>query len=140
MTIYDFFLERGLRNINAVRGGVVSAEVVSTWPSSTDVTSLVAKSSGSFIYASTLLKFIGDKRAILPHQQLEIVLNTENGPELTDLDQLYRQVLFGGSTPGDLRLVLGAILLLRTPLNLRALGCLLGLEWRWQKPYGWQRW
>ncbi|KAJ7832559.1 hypothetical protein B0H14DRAFT_2592006 [Mycena olivaceomarginata] len=59
------------------------AAVASPWPSSEIVEYLVQKSSGYFIYASTVVKFIDDKRF-----------------RPVGLDQLYRQIL--SDVPSDL--------------------------------------
>lgn len=57
------------------------------WPSSENFNALVEKSSGLFIFASTLAKFVTDGQAP-PDQKLNSVLKVHAG-----LDPLYRQVL-----------------------------------------------
>jgi NACHT domain len=57
------------------------------WPSDSVLTELVAKSSGSFIFAFTLVNFVKDG-SDLPHRKLEAALQGHTG-----LDPLYAQVL-----------------------------------------------
>jgi hypothetical protein len=117
------FLQRRLSDIRRARDHIMT-EIPSPWPSNEQMNSLVAKSSGLFIYASTSVKFIEDERAS-PQDQLEIILN--DNPGQSDLDRLYSQVLSSSCDPDELRSVIGAIILLRIPLSLRELGCLLGI-------------
>ena len=57
------------------------------WPSESDLHKLVEKSSGSFIFAFTLINFVNDG-SDLPHRKLQVALESHNG-----LDPLYTQVL-----------------------------------------------
>jgi hypothetical protein len=57
------------------------------WPSDSALTELVVKSSGSFIFAFTLVNFVKDG-SDLPHRKLEAALQGHTG-----LDPLYAQVL-----------------------------------------------
>jgi hypothetical protein len=57
------------------------------WPSQWDLDKLVRKSSGSFIFAFTLVNFVNDG-SDLPHQKLQTALQSHSG-----LDPLYTQVL-----------------------------------------------
>ena len=68
---------------------------VTNWPSETVLKHLVAKSSQQFIYAATVIKFVGDPRHN-PIQRLNMVLqpHTQMLPSpFTNLDALYHQVL-----------------------------------------------
>ncbi|KAJ7677964.1 hypothetical protein DFH06DRAFT_563568 [Mycena polygramma] len=69
------------------------ASVAVPWPSSTIIKDLVEKSSGYFVYAATIIRFIDDKD-FRPTQRLE-VLTGINGREtpFAALDQLYTQIL-----------------------------------------------
>ena len=109
------FLEQRLRDIPRVRSGVMAA-ISRPWPLSDELTSLVKKSLGLFIYASTAVKFIEDKDAI-PHKRLEMVLDNDGSWECTDLDKLYTQILSVCPNINHLCLVVGAVILLRTPLS-----------------------
>ncbi|KAJ6554139.1 hypothetical protein B0H19DRAFT_994612, partial [Mycena capillaripes] len=65
------------------------------WPSYDIREMLVERSSGYFIYASTVIKFIDDKNW-RPTDQLEVVLNLANDDSclpFEDLDQLYTCIL-----------------------------------------------
>lgn len=122
------FLTRSLQSVRQARSHVMS-HIPSLWPSGDALNILVKKSSGLFIYASTVARFIGDEYRI-PHRQLEMVLENSSSPGLTELDQLYMQVL-SSSTPGNaefVRSVVGAIVLLRNPLSPQALAYLLRIE------------
>ncbi|KAF7358362.1 hypothetical protein MVEN_00886200 [Mycena venus] len=65
------------------------------WPQSNIVEDLVQKSSGYFIYAATVVKFIGDKR-FHPVDRLDTILGIKDiisGSPFHTLDQLYLQIL-----------------------------------------------
>ncbi|KAJ7884472.1 hypothetical protein B0H13DRAFT_1628685 [Mycena leptocephala] len=68
------------------------------WPSSKDVDKLVEKSSGYFIYAATVIKFIDDKD-FRPTERLAVIMGftIQDSPEdespYWTLDQLYIQIL-----------------------------------------------
>ncbi|KAJ7839864.1 hypothetical protein B0H14DRAFT_1065366 [Mycena olivaceomarginata] len=66
------------------------------WPSSDIVEGLVQKSSGYFIYASTVVKFIDDEYS-RPSGQLDIIIQNlvpqDIGSPFVTLDQLYLQIL-----------------------------------------------
>ncbi|KDR67110.1 hypothetical protein GALMADRAFT_80072 [Galerina marginata CBS 339.88] len=66
-----------------------------TWPSPEVLESLVNKSSGQFVYASTVVKFISSSRH-RPHLQLDIVLGLHPAGRdmpFAELDALYRHIL-----------------------------------------------
>lgn len=80
------------------------SSVSKPWPPDDDIERLVAKASGQFIYASTVLRFVDD-----PHQhpvdQLKTILGiraTQSSP-FAELDQLYRQIL--SSSPDEERMM-----------------------------------
>ncbi|KAF7369281.1 WD40 repeat-like protein [Mycena venus] len=65
------------------------------WPSPEIIDYLVQKSSGYFIYASTLIEFIDD-RNFRPTERLEVIMGTKEadfGSPFAALDQLYIQIL-----------------------------------------------
>ncbi|KAJ6465478.1 hypothetical protein C8R45DRAFT_1174101, partial [Mycena sanguinolenta] len=69
--------------------------VASPWPAADVVESLVEKSSGYFIYVSTIIKFIDDKNH-RPTQRLALVLeaySTESESPFDALDRLYMTIL-----------------------------------------------
>jgi hypothetical protein len=69
------------------------ARVSSPWPSPEVIKYLVDKSSGYFIYASTVIKFVDD-RNFRPTEQLEALQDASylESP-FSDLDQLYTKIL-----------------------------------------------
>ncbi|KAJ7214097.1 hypothetical protein GGX14DRAFT_618368 [Mycena pura] len=70
-------------------------DVPRPWPSQTVIQHLVDKSSGYFIYAATVVKFIDDQD-FRPTERLEIVMGiaeSEHGSPFSVLDQLYAQIL-----------------------------------------------
>lgn len=82
----------------------------SPWPPADIVGKLVEKSSEYFIYASTVVKFIDDKR-FRPVERLNIVLGIKNsisGSPFDTLDQLYHEIL--SAVPVDFRAQLLQIL------------------------------
>ncbi|KAJ7489271.1 hypothetical protein FB451DRAFT_1080788 [Mycena latifolia] len=72
------------------------AMISSPWPSQQAVDYLVLKSSGYFIYASTVIKFIDDK-SFRPPERLEVIMGGVTDPDCESpfetLDQLYTQIL-----------------------------------------------
>jgi hypothetical protein len=74
----------------------IMPDIKSPWPLKDDLQSLVWRASGQFIYAATVIKFVGahmDFRT--PEERLEIILNP--GPmqalAFSELDRLYMQIL-----------------------------------------------
>ncbi|KAJ7088709.1 hypothetical protein C8R44DRAFT_649363 [Mycena epipterygia] len=74
------------------------ASIPNPWPSPELVEVLVEKSSGYFIYASTVIKFIDDKH-FRPTDRLETLMGFQSGRDsespFDPLDQLYTQILSG---------------------------------------------
>ncbi|KAJ7312855.1 hypothetical protein DFH08DRAFT_821703 [Mycena albidolilacea] len=71
------------------------AAVPLPWPAPDVIENLVRTSSGYFIYAYKVLKFIDDKK-IRPTERLEVILGTkepDGGSHFAALDQLYTQIL-----------------------------------------------
>jgi len=107
--LHDKFMEIHTRN------GHIMRQIRSPWPSERDLRILVEQASGQFIYASTVIKFVGSFTDFLsPQEKLKIILNP--GPmqasAFSDLDRLYTQIL---STYDDSKVIvhiLGAILVL----------------------------
>lgn len=63
-----------------------------SWPTDSVISDLVQKCGGIFLYASTVLKYVGDG-VLHPIQRLkEIMESTDTFPSLA-LDYLYRQIL-----------------------------------------------
>ncbi|KAJ3515553.1 hypothetical protein NMY22_g14426 [Coprinellus aureogranulatus] len=75
----------------------------STWPTREAIDWIVDKASGQFIFAATVVRFVGDS-SYLPQQQLERVLQlqvSEDGGTnpFGPLDSLYAHVLNSGPNP-----------------------------------------
>jgi hypothetical protein len=92
------------------------------WPSEEVLRQLVQQSSGSFIFAATLVDFINDG-SDLPHLKLRNALGTHNG-----LDPLYRQVFSDAQRSPRFKQVIGTIMLVTKPLSIRNLESLLQVE------------
>lgn len=87
------FLDAEFSRIRTYHSSMVS---VVDWPSKDDIRHLIYKSSQQFIYAATVIKFVGDPRHN-PVKRLNMVLDSPTEARLispfTNLDNLYRQVL-----------------------------------------------
>ncbi|KDR70268.1 hypothetical protein GALMADRAFT_255165 [Galerina marginata CBS 339.88] len=69
--------------------------IPTTWPKANDISLLVEKSSGQFIYAATVVRYISSSR-YTPMSSLETILGlrpTRNGAPFAELDALYTDVL-----------------------------------------------
>ncbi|KAJ7831940.1 cyclin-like protein [Mycena olivaceomarginata] len=91
--------------------------ISSPWPARNVVEELVDKYSGYFIYASTIIKFIGDEN-YRPTVRLAMVQNTNSpGSESAydALDQLYMTILSSAPRQSELTPILCAIGMQRIP-------------------------
>ncbi|KAH9479896.1 hypothetical protein JR316_0008492 [Psilocybe cubensis] len=74
------------------------AHIPEGWPSPSQITTLVERSSGQFIYASTVVKYVESSRH-RPTHRLEIVLGVRptmaGDNPFAELDALYRHILMG---------------------------------------------
>ena len=124
------YLRDGFETIHD-RNSTLMKQVVRPWPGTGVLDLLVQKASGQFIYASTVLKFVGDE-FYNPISQLDIILKTSpsNGTPFSDLDHLYSQILSTYPTPTREKLicVLGTVLALHCPQPPEVIEDLLGLE------------
>ena len=86
------FLRDGFAKICAENSSIMS-HVEKPWPGEGIIDLLVQRSSGQFIYAATVLKFVGAD-FFIPTKQLELVLKPDP-TAFSDLDhwQLYTQIL-----------------------------------------------
>ncbi|KDR66253.1 hypothetical protein GALMADRAFT_162157 [Galerina marginata CBS 339.88] len=69
--------------------------IPAAWPSDTDISSLVTKSSGQFIYAATVVRYISSSRHN-PTKSLEIILGLRPAKKdmpFAELDALYSDIL-----------------------------------------------
>jgi hypothetical protein len=93
-----------------------------SWLSEADLWTLAEKSEGIFMYASTLVKFVGDEKG-KPRQRLQNALHAHKG-----LDSLFEQVLIDAHEYADFCLVLGAVVSLQHNPHISILPELLQLE------------
>ncbi|KAJ7861009.1 hypothetical protein B0H14DRAFT_3863611 [Mycena olivaceomarginata] len=104
------------------------ANIPLPWPSSDILWELVRKSSGYFIYASTIIKFVDDK-SHRPMRRLALVLkacSTECESPFDALDQLYMTILCSAPRQSEFMPVL-CIMAAHTP-TISTIEELLGLE------------
>ena len=83
------FLQDGFAKISAKNP--ILSHVEQPWPNEGIIDLLVQRSSGQFIYAATVLKFVGTDFCS-PTKQLALVLKPDP-TAFSDLDQLYTQIL-----------------------------------------------
>jgi hypothetical protein len=112
-------------------------ELPDAWPRDDEIKALTKKSSGLFIFASTLARFIESEHHE-PDERLQLVLSKANGTKhegRAGIDFLYSQILLHAFSDvcdwilfGNVRRVLGAIILAFNPLSRKALSTILGLS------------
>ena len=74
-------------------GRISSEHQLNDWPQTADISALVKRCNALFIYAATVIRFVGDSDD-LPKERLEIVLQSKDSqPDLHELDKMYTQVL-----------------------------------------------
>ena len=109
-------------------------ELPNPWPCNNDIKTLTEKSSGLFIFASTLVRFIESEHHS-PEDRLKLVCKNDGTTYegRAGIDSLYSQVLLHAfpdvSEPevsANLRCILGAIVLAFNPLSRRELSTILG--------------
>ena len=112
------YLRRGFDDI-ITRHPYTMRNIPAPWPSPNEIERLVTRSSGLFIYASTVLRFIGDEDH-RPTDQLEAILNAPRSTPLTELDRLYHHILSTSTTSTHsslLRRILGCLLIAGEPIS-----------------------
>jgi hypothetical protein len=112
-------------------------ELPNPWPLESEIKMLTKKSSGLFIFASTLVRFI-ESQHHEPNERLQLVLSevgstTHEGR--AGIDSLYSHILLHAFSDihesvvfDNTRHVLGAIILAFNPLSRKALSTILGLS------------
>jgi hypothetical protein len=100
------FLRDGFAKICAENS--ILSHVEQPWPSKGIIDLLVQRSSGQFIYAATVLKFVGADFCS-PAKQLALVLKPDP-TAFSDLDQLYTQILSIYPSAVNIAQVLGFII------------------------------
>jgi hypothetical protein len=101
-------------------------DVSDPWPCENDLVALTKKSSGLFIFATTLVRFIGSEHHE-PKERLQLIVTSSDSTVhegRTGIDQLYTQVLTlafldlnEDTVFTNLRRVLGAVILAFNPLS-----------------------
>jgi hypothetical protein len=74
----------------------IMPDVETPWPSRDDLQELVWRASGQFVYAATVIKFVGaDKDFLTPEERLKIILHPSpmQASAFSELDRLYTQIL-----------------------------------------------
>ena len=117
------FLRDGFAKICADNS--IMSHVEQPWPEEGIIGLLVQRSSGQFIYAATVLKFVGADFCS-PRKQLALVL-TPDHTALSDLDQLYTQILSVYPSAVNIVEVLGIITASRSN-SPDVIGDILGME------------
>ena len=110
-------------------------DLPSLWPHHDDVKALTEKSSGLFIFAATMVRFIGSGHHE-PDQRLQLLLSESKSTKYeghTGIDSLYSQILSYAFSDihqledfANIRHILGAIVLAFNPLSQRELATILG--------------
>ena len=90
------------------------------WPSPWDLDEIVRKVNGSFIFASTLAKYIGKGRE--PPQRLKLIVERHDG-----VDGMYKEIIQQFWGDKHFTIVFSTIILLRRPLSITGLASLLDL-------------
>jgi len=96
-------------------------DVSPPWPSESDLNSLVRKSEGSFLFATTLIDLVGSRG--LPQDNLCRALTVEGG-----LDPLYAQILADAHRDHNFERVIGTVMLLQKSISIVFLAHLLQLR------------
>ena len=122
------YLRDGFKSIYEQHSKLME-HVVQPWPGTGVLDLLVQKASGQFIYASTVLKFVGAE-FYNPISQLDIVLDPSSSNEapFSELDILYSQILSTYPISENLICVLGIVLSLHCPQPPEVIEDLLGLQ------------
>ncbi|KAJ7872841.1 hypothetical protein B0H14DRAFT_2344574 [Mycena olivaceomarginata] len=111
----------------------VMQHIPTPWPAPEILKKLVKNSSGYFVYAATVIKFVDDEYS-WPSKQLEIVVQNlipcDSESPFATLDQLYMQILQGVPTRhwGILSKILSAVVQFPSQFSLGDMNELLGLE------------
>ena len=125
------YLRTSLTNIRRQRD---DCEFPEEWPSSYDINFLCRTADGLFIYASTVIRFVGsDHRP--PTERLDLILSSRGAAHEGGVDLLFNQILRQAfqdvrevAVYSNLRNVIGAVILVFRPLSRGALENLLGIS------------
>jgi hypothetical protein len=128
----QLYLTQRLTTIGTQRSDL---DLPNPWPHSNEIKALTKKSSGLFIFAATMVRFI-ESGHHEPNERLQLLLSEANSTMhegYTGIDSLYSQILQYAFSDiqkseefADIRHVLGAIVLAFNPLSRRELSTILG--------------
>jgi len=128
------YLTEKLTGIAKRRSGL---DLPEAWPSDEDITALVKKSSGLFIFAATVARFV-ESEYYDPGERLRLIVSKIDDTSYegaSGIDSLYSQVLrdaFSGineeSVFADLKRILSAVVLALNPLSRDGLAQLLDID------------
>ena len=124
------YLRRKFFEIGRKQGRNHGVPLPHPWPSAKAIQTLVSKASGQFIYAATVIRYV-DVRHERPDDRLKIVLGlsgSQSSNPFTELDELYQEIFRAAVDKSLTSYLLGALLLLKTPLPVVSLENLLGLQ------------
>ncbi|KAF5352221.1 hypothetical protein D9758_009269 [Tetrapyrgos nigripes] len=109
----EVYLRDGFKAIMEESHSDVMAHIALPWPPIGVIHDLVQRASGQFIYASTVLKYVGAEYS-LPVERLELVLGLPLGdPDaFSELDVLYQQILSSNRNKARVIQILGTILVI----------------------------
>ena len=112
-------------------------ELPNSWPHDEEIVALTKKSSGLFIFASTLVRFV-ESAHHEPNKRLQLVVSETNSTThegCAGIDSLYSQILLYAFSDvhdpevfANMRSVLGAIILAFNPLSRKELSAILGVS------------
>jgi hypothetical protein len=122
------FLQDGFSKISSKmrKKNSILSHVEQPWPGEGIIDLLVQRSSGQFIYAATVLKFVGADFCS-PTKQLALILKRDP-TAFSDLDQLYTQILSIYPSTTDIVQILGTILAFDDDLDPEVIEDILGME------------
>ncbi|KAJ3515646.1 hypothetical protein NMY22_g14399 [Coprinellus aureogranulatus] len=98
-----------------------------SWPSPAQKAKLLEHIGGSFIFLTTIVKYLFDpdsKDGLTPMRRLPIILSTN----IADFDGLYRSILQKARHLSHFEEIIGTIILALEPLSVIQIAALLGLE------------
>lgn len=128
LSLLNFDARRDIRTFLRSRFSTIHDEnrlmrnIPKPWPSERDLDLLVTKASGSFIFASTLIKFV-DHDTDRPDRKLRSALGAHVG-----LDPLYHDILSSAHQDAQSRQIIGTIMLLKSPSSITGIAMLLQVE------------
>ena len=118
------FLQDGFAKICAENP--IPSHVKQPWPGKGIIDLLVQRSSGQFIYAATVLKFVGADFCS-PTTQLELVMKPDP-TAFSDLDQLYTQILSVYPSAVNIVQILGFIIVFNRRNSPEVIEDILGMK------------